>query len=37
MLTPETSQMIAAPMARENVTGARSSSSGQTGCRVMKE
>ena len=37
MLMPETTQMTAAPMAREKVTGIRSSSSGHTGCRVMKE
>ena len=37
MVTPTTSQMTAAPMASESVTGSRSSSSGQTGCWVMKE
>ena len=37
MATPETSQRTTAPMASESVTGSRSSSSGQTGCLVMKE
>ena len=37
MLTPATSQMSAAPTTSEMVTGARSSSSGHTGCFVMKE
>ena len=37
METPKTSQMIEAPIASENVTGNRSSSSGQTGWWVMKE
>ncbi len=36
-LTPKTSQMMAAPMASDDVTGIRSSSSGQIGCLVMKE
>ncbi len=35
--TPATSQRIEAPTARDAVTGARSSRSGQTGCLVMKE
>ncbi len=36
-LTPASTQMIAAPTAREKVTGRRSTRSGQTGCPLMKE
>jgi hypothetical protein len=35
--TPDNSQMMAAPTARDMVTGARSSRSSQTGCLVKNE
>ncbi len=37
METPASSQSTEAPAASESVTGALSSRSGQTGCRVMNE
>ncbi len=37
MATPPTSQMIAAPMASESVTGRSLTICGQTGCWVLNE
>lgn len=37
VVTPNSSQITAAPPARDSVTGSRSSRSGQTGVWLMKE